>query len=60
MDVKIYNLKGQMIKTLNILNGSKVLWDLTDRNGKGVGSGLYLYKVYEGDNLKNIDKLLIF
>ncbi len=60
IDVKIYNLKGQLIKTLNIPSGSKVLWDLSDRHGKGVGSGLYLYKVYEGDHLIDTDKLIIY
>ncbi len=45
----IYNLKGQLVKTLhngNINTGEHHLsWDGTDDNGKTVGSGLYLYRL---------------
>jgi len=47
--VKIYNLKGQVVRTL--VNGDtpagihKVVWNGTDQNSKSVSSGMYFYSV---------------
>jgi hypothetical protein len=47
--LKIFNLKGQLIKTL--VNGElskgehKIVWKGTDDNGDQVGSGIYLYRL---------------
>lgn len=47
--LNIYNLKGQLIKTLlkdNILSGEhKLIWDGKDNQGNNVASGVYLYKL---------------
>ena len=47
--VNIYNLKGQLIKTLlndYMLSGEhKVVWNGTDNLGNNIGSGIYLYKL---------------
>ena len=49
VEIIIYNIKGQKIKTL--INDKmdagfhKVIWDGKDNNGKRVGSGIYFYKL---------------
>ncbi len=48
-EIKIYNLKGQLVKTLFIqLNGKgdySVFWDGLNELNKSVSSGVYLYKI---------------
>jgi hypothetical protein len=50
--VEVYNLKGQLIKSLvNETKTSgvhKVTWNGCDNNGRGVSSGMYLYKIKSG------------
>jgi len=47
--VKIYNLKGQLVRTLidETMNAGyqKVVWNGTDDNQKSVASGVYFYRV---------------
>jgi len=50
-EVNIYNMKGQMIRTIPvILNGDKVdvTWDGLDQNGNEVTSGIYTYNIKTG------------
>ncbi|PKN78738.1 MAG: hypothetical protein CVU48_07410 [Candidatus Cloacimonetes bacterium HGW-Cloacimonetes-1] len=54
VDIQIYNLKGQLIRTLisnSIVNpGSHtVVWDGTDDNGRSVASSMYFYKLQSGN-----------
>jgi len=50
--LNIYNIKGQLIKTLfkgNLEKGThNIIWDGTDSNGKPVSSGIYLYSLSNG------------
>ena len=51
--LKIYNLRGQLVKTL-VDDGREggqyiVRWGGKDDNGADVGSGIYLYKISVGD-----------
>jgi hypothetical protein len=50
--LNIYNLKGQLVKTLvkgNLEKGThNIIWDGTDSNGKTVSSGIYLYSLSNG------------
>jgi len=57
IELEIYNLKGQKVKTLNchpersrrIDNGLYgVTWNGTDENNQSVGSGIYFYKMKAG------------
>ena len=47
VNLSIYNLKGQMVKTLFSSSANrgdyKVSWDLKDKDGKNVSNGLYFY-----------------
>ncbi len=45
--VRIYNLKGQLVKELDLQ--SKAVWNGTDKSGKRLGSGIYLIRT-EVDN----------
>jgi len=50
--MNIYNLKGQKVKQLKIMNyelgNNKIIWDGTDNFGRQVNSGIYLYKIRIG------------
>lgn len=60
--VKIYNLKGQLVKELSSSakagSNANVKWDGQDFNGKRVSSGVY-YMVLESENLRDVRKVLL-
>ena len=51
--IDIYNLKGQIIRTLtaehNIPGFYQIAWDGCDANGKSVASGIYMYRMTSGN-----------
>ncbi|MBC8525291.1 MAG: T9SS type A sorting domain-containing protein [Candidatus Cloacimonetes bacterium] len=59
--IRIYNIKGQLVKTFRIPNPESqtpnIVWDGKDENGKNVSSGIYLYNLSVGK--KNITKKMI-
>ncbi len=62
VDLKIYNIKGQLVRKL-IRKDMKagvhtVVWDTRDQSGKKVSSGLYLYKI-QADKFNKINKMII-
>lgn len=47
-DLKIYNIKGQLVRELDMDNKfgiGSISWDGRESNGKQVGSGIYFYKL---------------
>jgi len=40
--IKIFNIKGQEIKTINPRNQKQIYWDGTDNNGKQTTKGIYI------------------
>ena len=62
VDISIYNIKGQKIKTLadgNLRIGHhKVIWNGKNENGKLVSSGIYFYKM-ETDKFSEIKKCIL-
>ena len=62
VEISIYNVKGQKIKTLtneNLQSGYyKVIWNGKDENDKSVSSGIYFYKM-ETDNFSLIKKCIL-
>lgn len=60
--LNIYNVKGQLIKTLaneNKASGDySIKWDGKDNNGKKVASGIYLYKIKSG-NFSSTKKMIL-
>jgi len=64
VELKIYNTKGQMVKTLE--NGAKpagfheVTWNGTDKYNKTVATGVYFYKLKTKDSkFSSVKKILI-
>ena len=53
-DVSIYNIKGQMVKTLvNKVHDAdryEVMWNVKDENGKSVSNELYFYRIHSENN----------
>jgi len=62
VDLKIYNIKGQKIKKLEIRNLklgiNEVVWDGTDNDNKPVSSGIYFYKLKAGE-FEEINKMIL-
>jgi len=56
--VKIYNLKGQLVREMTILPGTKTIWDGKDKSGNALGSGIYFCKMKSG-SYKQTEKLVI-
>ena len=63
ISLKIYNLKGQLVKTLidneYLERGSyRQTWKGTDNSDRSVSSGVYFYKL-ESDNTNQVRKMLL-
>jgi hypothetical protein len=62
VSVRIYNLRGQLVKTVLDARQSAGLrnihWDGKDDQGESVSAGLYFYRI-EGKDFKDTKKLLI-
>ncbi len=63
VNLEIYNLKGQKIKTLvnEVLSAGShsVVWNGTDDKGKSVASGVYLYKMRTGNYVSSKKMILM-
>jgi len=62
VQARIYNLRGQLVKELSdkhLVPGQHTLWwDLKDKEGARVSSGVYLYRL-QADGYAASGKLLI-
>lgn len=66
VNLEIYNLKGQKIKTFNItlspessLGKGSITWSGTDSNNKPVSSGIYFYKLIVDNKIVASKKMLL-
>ena len=61
--IGVYNLKGQLVKTLvdGSLNAGKykVIWNGLDASGRGVASGVYLYRMESPGYTKTLKMMLM-
>ncbi|MCK4359204.1 MAG: choice-of-anchor J domain-containing protein [Candidatus Cloacimonetes bacterium] len=61
--IKIYNIKGQLVKELEIRNYElgigEVVWDTKDDSGKPVANGIYFYCLKVGDKVVDTKKCLL-
>ena len=55
--VKIFNIKGQLLKSSTMVNEAYV-WDRKDTNGRDVSSGIYFIKVTDND-ISQTKKIII-
>ena len=62
VQLNIYNLKGQLVKTLQNSHQEKgthsVVWNGKDDRGNSVGSGVYFYKI-QTNNFNEIQKMIL-
>ena len=62
VELSIYNIKGQKVKTLvdgfQSTGFKNVTWDSTNRNGEQVASGVYFYKI-KTDYSQEIKKMVL-
>ncbi|MBN2016574.1 MAG: T9SS type A sorting domain-containing protein, partial [Candidatus Cloacimonetes bacterium] len=60
--VTIYNVRGQLVKTLDTVTDTHTeghaTWDGKDNSGKSVSNGIYFYKV-KTDNIERTQKLIL-
>ena len=60
LECKIYNIKGQKVKELEIenveLGMNEIIWDGTSFDGKEVHNGIYFLKL-EGNNYRAVKKV---
>jgi len=62
VSIDVYNIKGQKVK--EVVNGSfragrhSVVWNGDDESGKAVGSGVYFYRMTNGE-YQNVRKMLL-
>ena len=55
VDLQVYDLRGRLVRTLvsgkvESAGEHRILWDGRDRQGRGVSSGTYLYRLDAGGN----------
>ncbi|MGC9337742.1 MAG: C25 family cysteine peptidase [Candidatus Cloacimonadia bacterium] len=58
-EIKIYNIKGQLVKQFKIKIKEEVVWDGTEQNGKELSNGIYFYCLKVGDKLVDTKKCLL-
>jgi hypothetical protein len=56
--VKIFDVTGNLVKTLNNLAGSHIIWDARNSTGSLVAPGIY-FVVLENNNGKSIGKVIL-
>ncbi|MCK5050780.1 MAG: T9SS type A sorting domain-containing protein [Candidatus Cloacimonetes bacterium] len=63
IDISIYNIKGQKVKTLmneSFEKGShSIIWDGEDETGNSVSSGIYYYKLKMNGKIEAVRKCLL-
>ncbi len=60
--IKIYNVKGQLVKQLKLqkAKGKNIIeWDGRDSTGKSLSNGIYFYRLVVGDFESEIRKMVI-
>jgi len=48
-EISIFNIKGQLVKQLSIINDQSVVWNGKDSNGKKLANGIYFCKLIAGE-----------
>ncbi|MEA3475464.1 MAG: FlgD immunoglobulin-like domain containing protein [Candidatus Cloacimonadota bacterium] len=57
--IKIYNLKGQLVRNFSIVNHqSSIIWDGRDENGNQLSNGIYFYQL-KTENYSEVKKMIL-
>lgn len=54
--LKVYNVAGRLLRSLPLSGGGSTGWDLTDREGRPLASGLYLWMLFDKDGKPVLSK----
>lgn len=57
--IRIYNLKGQLIRTIDNITGNNVLFDGKDDFHNDLNSGIYLYRLSNANYNSSIKKMIL-
>ncbi|NOX88390.1 MAG: T9SS type A sorting domain-containing protein [Calditrichaeota bacterium] len=57
-ELKIYTVRGRLVKTIHSGNDTRIYWNLRNRFSRKVSSGIYLYLI-RGKNFKAAGKLTV-
>jgi hypothetical protein len=57
--VRIFNIKGQIVKSLPFSKDEEITWNLADNKGKSLASGIYLYRLYQDNKPSGTRKIVI-
>lgn len=57
-ELKIFNLKGQLLDSIQVRSGTEYSWDLKDGSGKRLAAGIYLLAWVQGQNTGS-EKILL-
>ncbi len=57
-ELKVYNLKGQLVDSIQVRSATEYAWDLKDSSGNRLAAGIYLMAWQQGQN-KGTEKILI-
>ncbi len=58
LSLTVYDINGKKIIEINSEGEKQIFWNLMDRNGKGVSSGVYFIKFNDGKSV-HIQKLIV-
>lgn len=56
--IKVYNLRGQMVRELPVLPSQKLVWDGSDRDGNRLGNGIFFCRLTSG-KIRLTEKLVL-
>lgn len=58
IELKVFNLKGQLVETIPVKAGTEITWEPKDKAGNRLAAGIYLIAWEQGQS-KGTEKLLI-
>ncbi len=57
--LEIFNIKGNMLRSIKCQNQNQIIWDGTDNHQNHLSSGIYLYRLKNGEGFSEPKKMLL-